>query len=385
MDISLSTRPVITVDGAEHLAFRGFTIKGTRGDGVCAAGNDVTVEQCLIKNIAGNAIVMEGSRNVARNNEITRTGRGGIVLTGGDRETLTPGECRAENNLIHDWSEIYQTYQPGVTLNGVGNVCAHNEMYNFPHEAVTYSGNNHVMEYNLIHDVCLLSDDGGAIYSGRRWDWYGDVIRYNCIYNLGSGDHKPVGIYLDDALSGQTVYGNLIVNAPSIGIQLGGGRDLDVRNNIIVNTNLNPFTYDQRAADGVKGGWFNHSSREDGDMWRNLYDSPWQSAVWQKAFPAMTRFSNDFDHTDSPDFVPNPAYSKVTGNVVVSIGGRLGEIDGLPKKYSDISGNAVFKPEKMVEIFTDPAGGDYSLKEGSPVFTQIPGFEPLPLDEIGRQ
>ena len=35
--------------------------------------------------------------------------------------------------------------------------------------------------------------------------------------------------------------------------------------------------------------------------------------------------------------------------------------------------------------FTDPANGDYSLKEGSPVFTQIPGFEPLPLEEIGRQ
>lgn len=385
VDMSLTTQPVITVDGAEHLTFLGFTVKGTRGDGVRVTGNDVTVEQCLIKNIAGNAIVMEGSRNVARDNEITRTGKGGIVLTGGDRETLTPGDCRAENNLIHDWSEIYQTYQPAVTLNGVGNICAHNEMFNSPHEAITYSGNNHLIEYNLIHDVCLLTDDGGAIYSGRRWDWYGDVIRYNCIYNLGSGDHKPVGIYLDDALSGQTVYGNLIVNAPNIGIQLGGGRDLDVRNNIIVNTNRNPFTYDQRAADGVNGGWFNHSSREDGDMWQLLYASPWQSDVWQKAYPAMTRFSDDFDHTDSPDFVPNPAYSTVTGNVVVSIGGSLGGIEELPEKYSDISGNAIFKPKQMGDIFTDPAGGDYSLKEGSLVFREIPDFEPLPLDEIGRQ
>ena len=385
VDISLTTKPVVSVDGAGDLVFRGFTVKGTRGDAIVANGDRITVEDCLIKNVAGNALVMTGSGNLALGNEITRTGKGGIVLTGGDVKTLTPGNCRAENNLIHDWSEIYQTYQPAVTLNGVGNVCAHNEMYNSPHEAITYSGNNHVMEYNLIHDVCLLSDDAGAIYSGRRWDWYGDIIRYNCIYNIGSGDHKPVGIYLDDALSGQTVYGNLIVNAPSIGIQLGGGRDLDVRNNIVVNTNVNPFTYDQRAADGVTGGWFTHSSRKNGDMWQLLYESPWQSAAWQKAFPAMTRFSDDFDRTDSPDFVPNPAYSKVTGNVVVSIGGKLGDISELAEKYSDVSGNAVFKPKQMAEIFADPANGDYSLKDGSLVFDRIPGFELLPLDEIGRK
>ena len=57
----------------------------------------------------------------------------------------------------------------------------------------------------------------------------------------------------------------------------------------------------------------------------------------------------------------------------------------LPKKYSDLSGNAVFTPKKMNEIFTNPSGGDYSLKEDSPVFSAIPDFEPLPLEEIGRR
>ena len=39
----------------------------------------------------------------------------------------------------------------------------------------------------------------------------------------------------------------------------------------------------------------------------------------------------------------------------------------------------------MTAIFTNPAGGDYSLKEDSPVFAKIPDFEPLPLEEIGRR
>ncbi len=69
---------------------------------------------------------MNGSNNLAYNNGITHTGKGGIYISGRDTENLTPGNSKADNNYIHDWSEIYQTYQPAVTLLGVGNVCSHN-------------------------------------------------------------------------------------------------------------------------------------------------------------------------------------------------------------------------------------------------------------------
>ena len=207
IDLSLSLDAIICAD-ADYLTFDGFTVKGTRGDAVIITGDGNTVQNCLIKNVAGNALRMTGYNNLAYNNEITRTGKGGIYIDGGDRETLTPGNSIADNNFIHDWSEIYLTYQPAVTLSGVGNICSHNEMKNSPHEAITWSGNNHIIEYNNIHDVCLLSDDAGAVYSGRRWDWYGTAVRYNAIYNIGSDGHSPDGIYLDDALSGIEVYGN---------------------------------------------------------------------------------------------------------------------------------------------------------------------------------
>lgn len=168
IDLSLSTNPIINAN-ADYLTFDGITVKGTRSDAVTITGNNNTVQNCLIKNVAGNALIMTGSNNLAYNNEITRTGKGGIIIDGGDSTTLTAGNSKADNNLIHHWSEIYQTYQPAVTLLGVGNVCSHNEMHNSPHEAVTYKGNNHIIEYNNIHEVCLLSDDAGAIYSGRSW------------------------------------------------------------------------------------------------------------------------------------------------------------------------------------------------------------------------
>ncbi|MCQ2477366.1 MAG: right-handed parallel beta-helix repeat-containing protein, partial [Clostridia bacterium] len=382
IDLTLTVKPIINAN-ADYLTFADLTVKGTRGDAVNVIGNNVTVKNCLIKNVAGNAAVINGYNNLISENEITHTGRGGIIISGGDRVTLTPGNSKADNNLIHDWSEIYQTYQPAVTLNGVGNICSHNEIYNSPHEAITYGGNNHLIEYNVIHDVCLLSDDAGAIYAGRRWDWYGTVIRYNCIYNLGSDGHTPDGIYMDDALSGQTIYGNLLINIPKIGLHLGGGRDLEVHNNIIINSNDRPISYDQRAIDGVFGGWFT-ISLPTGSIWENLYASPWKTELWQNTYPGTARLKDDFNNTDDPDFAPNPSYSSVTGNLIVNAGGKIGSISEKADKYSDISENAVYRLTKLDGIFNSPAEGDYTLKENSKVFEKIPGFENLPISEMGR-
>ncbi|MBQ6065404.1 MAG: right-handed parallel beta-helix repeat-containing protein [Clostridia bacterium] len=383
VELSLSTDNIIKAE-ADHLTFDGLTVNGTRGDAVSITGNGNTVENCLIKNAAGNALLVTGYDNLIFNNEITRTGKGGVILDGGDRKTLTPGNNRAENNLVHDWSEIYETYQPAFTLNGVGNICSHNEMYNSPHEAVTYSGNDHLIEYNLIHDVNLKTDDGGAIYSGRRWDWYGNVIRYNLIYDLGADGHKPVGIYMDDAIAGQTIYGNIIVNAPKYGLQLGGGQDLIAHDNIVINSN-EPVSFDARALSGLSGdedSSFYQHYKENGELWKLLWDSPWESEAWQKAYPQYRHYSDDFSDTENPDFVLNPAHNSLTRNIFISAQGTIGWVADEVYRYSDISDNACFRLSALKKIFVDPANGDYTLRDDAPIdFTiDVPA-----MSEFGRQ
>ncbi len=383
IDLSLSLSPIIQAE-ADYLTFDGLTVKGTRGDGIQITGNGNTVQNCLIKNVAGNALIMTGYDNLAYKNEITRTGKGGIILTGGDTQTLTPGNNKADNNYIHDWSEIYLTYQPAVTLNGVGNICSHNEMVNSPHEAITYSGNNHIIEYNLIHDVCLLSDDAGAIYSGRSWFWYGNIIRYNCIYNLGSDGHTPDGIYLDDALSGQQVYGNLLINIPKFGIHLGGGRDNIVTNNIIINAGKYAVSFDDRARDGVLNqGWFTHAYLPDGDMWKNLYNSPWQSEIWQEAYPQYKSVSADIADAESAAFIPNPA-STLTNNLIFDKNKSVGNICEAAQNFSTVENNAVFALRTAESIFTDAANGIYTIADLDELHKTAPDFADLPLDKIGR-
>lgn len=381
--LSLSEKPVIS-GKADNIIFDGLTIQGSRSDAVVLQGDNITVRRCVIKNVAGNAVCLTGSGNVVCDNEITHTGKGGIVLTGGDTVNLTDGKCIAKNNLIHDWAEIYQTYQPAVTLNGVGNICAHNEMYNSPHEAVTYTGNNHTVEYNLIHDVCLLADDAGAIYSGRSWVWYGNVIRYNCIYSLGSDGHAPNGIYMDDALSGQEIYGNLLINIPQYALHLGGGRDLKVYNNIIVNAGDRAVSYDARARDGaLSGGWFDHAAK-DGDMWRNLYASPWRSEIWQEAFPQYKYFSDDFSKSETAGFVPNPANSILRENVIFDLRMSIGKIEKPVYQFSDVGGNLICPLNMINTFFADAQNGDYHIKNPAGLQRIMHGFKIIALDQVGR-
>ncbi len=382
IDLSVTTGNIVKCD-ADYLTFKGFTFKGTRGDAFVLKGNDNKITDCVIKNVSSYALKVTGYRNIVGNNEIFGTGQGGIILDGGNRETLLPGENRAENNLIHDWSRIYKTYQPAVTLLGVGNVCAHNEMYNSPHEAITYSGNNHLIEYNDIHDVCLLSDDAGAIYSGRHWDWYGTVIRYNCLYDLGSGDHTPCGIYLDDALSGQTVYGNTLVNVPGFALHIGGGRDNVVKNNIVVNSGR-PISYDDRAREGAldsASAWAEHFG-ENGDVWQWLFESPWQSEPWKRAFPASAQISSDFGDTDNKLFGANPALSTVTGNLIFDDEKSIGVIADSVYTFSTVDNNAVYGLSYIEDFFKDAQHGDYTIKSGTPGLPE--DFEEPPFMQIGR-
>ncbi len=394
IDMSLTENSLITLDGTNYISFEGLTFKGTRGDAVTVNGNGNRISHSLIKNISGNAIVSNGYDNIYDYNEITRTGKGGITLNGGDTATLTSGNNRAENNLIHHWSEIYQTYQSGVQLGGVGNICANNEMYNTPHQAIGYGGNNHIIEYNILHDVCLLTNDGGAIYSGRRWDWYGNIIRYNYIYDLGStvknGNEEiiytPDGIYWDDNLAGQTAYGNILVNVPKYGFHIGSGRDNTVKNNIIINSE-SAISYDNRAREGsLNDGWFTHHlETEKNGLLDNLKNSPWQTEIWQEAFPQYSSYSLDYSNVDNPNLPFNPSNSVISENIIVSRDVKsIGNIADDVYRFSPaIENNIISTKLQMGDIFTDPQNGDYSVNDIEGLKEKIPEFEEIPIDKMG--
>ena len=362
--LSVTQKSILDVRGAKHLTFDGFTFKGTRGDAVTVEADRITLHSCTVKNVAGNAVVIKGTGNTVSNCCITRTGKAGILMDGGDRDTLTPGGSVVENCLIHDWSEIYQTYCPAVELRGVGNICRRNEMYNSPHEVIWYHGNDHVIEYNHIHHACKLTKDGGAIYSGKNWSYYGSTVRGNVIHDLGTPYFTASAIYMDDGMSGQTICDNLLVNIPGIAIQLGGGRDYTVKNNTIVNCTNSPISYDNRAREGAFfGGWFRYCSAPNGYMWKLLWETAYKSDIWQKHYPQMAAFYEEFDRPNDPRFVPNPGCSTVCGNTILDPGPFHGNIICREaKKMGRVENNRIYPMSALKKLFSDPEKGCYTPK-----------------------
>lgn len=374
LEISLSTGDLVAMAGAEHVTFDGITFTGTRASGIHGMGNDLSIQSCTLKNIGETAIDLTGERIRVEDNVITATGKAGVVLTGGDRAALRSSQNIVTNNEIFDWSQVYRTYQAAVSLNGVGGVCSHNEIYRAPHEAITYTGNNHVIEYNVIHDVVLESSDAGAIYAGRSWSSYGNVIRYNCIYNIGSGAFTPSGIYFDDALSGQEAYGNFLLNIPGNGFLIGGGRDMKIENNLIVNAGT-PIWYDDRAIEGIEdGGWFTHAKTPGAGLWATLREVDIHSETWAAAYPQLAKVTDDFESRKDASFAANPADSSVRHNVAVGEKKSLGEFSKRVEQYSAVAENSVFRLKEA------SFQGDNRYEFNDPP----QGFERLPFEQMGR-
>lgn len=381
IELNLRKNSVFTGENADYITLEGFDVKGACADGITWNGSDNEFIRLTVHSVTGNAMKVKGYRNLVSECEMYDMGKGGVLLDGGVRETLTPGENRVDNCLIHDFGKITQMYCSAVRLDGVGNVCSHNEMYDAPHTAIFYYGNDHVMEYNYIHDVVQQSSDAGAIYSGQDWTGQGCVLRYNVIKDIGRGGFTPNGIYFDDMLSGQTAYGNLIVNVKANGFLVGGGRDNKVLSNVIVSCGT-AVSYDDRAREGfVNNGWTIAAvnNYDTSMMWVRLRKMPYTSEIWAKKYPSLARVSTDFSDPDNPDFPVNPSYGEVCGNVVVDKDERLGEFFTSVPRYSTIENNAVFRD-------TDSAGLDENLelKPDSPVWEQLKDFKRIPLEKIGR-
>lgn len=381
IDFYCHEKPLISCKNTENMTFRNLTLRCTMGNGVQCDGQNMIFEKILVKNIAGDAMVINGTGNLADTCEVTHTGKGGIYIGGGDRQTLTPGNNRVTNCYIHDFSEVYQTYQPGVRLSGVGNICDHCEICNSPHSAIMYSGNEHIMEYNYIHDMVLMSSDAGAIYAGYDWCANGTVIRYNRLERIGKGQFQPDGIYWDDGLSGQTAYGNLIINVGKNGFLVGGGRENTVESNVIINCRI-PIQYDDRNREGfVNDGWARAAvNKPDAPHWQHLKAVPYDQGIWKEKYPLLSKIVYDFDKYDDPDFPINPTYSSVKGNIIIDKDGNLGLIAKSVYTYSSVTDNPVYSTEEEAGLHPDT----WQFGDDSPVFKMFQGFENLPVDQMGR-
>ena len=234
--VSVLEDRMIHLQDAQYVRIEGLTMEGSRGDAILIEGGSHNeIAGCTIRNLGSQAIIINGGEyNGVIGCSIYNVGDGGISISGGERQTLTPGNNFAVNNHVHDYSRINKTYRSAIKLNGVGNRLAHNYIHDAPHTGVLFSGNDHVLEYNEVHDIAKETGDVGAFYIGRDWTQRGNVVRYNYFHHLmGPGLHGVMAVYLDDAASGTHIHGNVFYKSGRSAF-IGGGHDNIVENNIFI-------------------------------------------------------------------------------------------------------------------------------------------------------
>ncbi len=246
---------LITIKNAKYVNLIGFNFLCSNDTGVVMENSEqCLVAKCSFSGIYNTAGVINGGKNNRIEGcDLFELGGSGISVNGGDKKKLEPGGHQVINNHIFHFAKIHKTYHPGVSISGVGNRIANNEIHDSPHSAIILGGNDHIIEYNRIYRVCQETGDAGAFYMGRDWTNRGNILRHNIfhdVYGFGLSDETssndadfhfqyefPLwawGIYLDDCTSGVTVFGNILYRVPLCGVMIGGGRDNLVENNIFV-------------------------------------------------------------------------------------------------------------------------------------------------------
>lgn len=365
--LSLVETPLISLANASHVTLRDLTIEATRGTGVeIRDGQSCQVIGCTIRNTGGTGVVVAGGvRHCVEACDIYQVGSAGVTLSGGDRKTLTPAGHLVANNHIHHFGRLKRTYAAAIHLSGVGNHAANNLIHDAPHMAVGFSGNENVMERNEIHSVCQETGDVGVFYTGRDWTVRGNVIRHNFIHDVhGPGLHGAQGVYLDDGASGTLVFGNVMYRTARA-MLLGGGRDNVIENNLLVECSES-IRFDNRGLNWMKAT----VTPPGGVMPQRLLAMPFRQPPWSERYPQLLTLLDDEPGA--------PKHNTVRCNVVYGC-----KPMGLAKEvvaFGTVADNLMLDEPPG---FVDAARLDLRLRDDSPIFKKLPGFQRIPFEQIG--
>lgn len=289
---------LLILDGISDVKIENVVFEMSYGDGVVIRNsNDVDLKNGAVARVGDKGIRVDGGYRVSVDQFlVVDTGGTGVYIKGGNLDTLQQADHVLMRSVVTNTSVQRRTYNPGVSINGVGVTLIETSISDLPHSAVQFSGNNHVIAGNSITRVVNETSDSGAIYSGRNWTWRGTKIVGNYLYNIkaiswsefqseAEMKMEPLevkGIYLDDMTSGTSVVGNVFFDVDQP-IFVGGGRDNEISRNIIARPTGHAITLDARGVE-VENWKF-------GDVYKSLVarldDVPYKGNVYTLQYPEL--------------------------------------------------------------------------------------------------
>lgn len=232
--LATTTVPFVRADGLVDFTFDGLTFEYAHANTAVQLDHSdrVVVTNCAFANLGGKALQLTGRDSQVAGCRFNDLGSGGIVLAGGDRKTLAKSGIAVVNCTFRRWARFCRTYTPGVLLQGCGQTVRGCTFCEAPHNAILFTGNDHLIEANEFDRVLMETGDAGAIYTGRNPSELGTMIRGNWFHDLGDPTKRQFtsAVYFDDCDWGDSVISNRFERLGR-GVLIGGGNLFRVEEN----------------------------------------------------------------------------------------------------------------------------------------------------------
>ncbi|KAL4223743.1 hypothetical protein ACF0H5_017209 [Mactra antiquata] len=256
-----------------NVKLQDFTLESCRHYGIGAGTVDgLQLTNLEIKNTGIDGIVFFRSVTNSRVSECyIHDTTGGMIIRGGNRTILESSGNIIENNEITRFDRKGAVGYAGIIAEGVGHLIRNNHIYNTTGDAMSYNGNDIIMEYNLIHDCGIERYYSDVVYSGHDLTARGNIIRHNIIHdNVGMPYGEVHGIQLDDHSSGSLITNNVFYNNNNH-IKITGGRNNIVTGNLMYNAKVTSFRLDIRTKLSDPNNRSLNALPYTDDLWRLRY------------------------------------------------------------------------------------------------------------------
>lgn len=336
---------------------------------------DCLIENCRFTRLGGSALnlVGEATGNKFLGNTVEHVGQNGVFMYEKDK-TFPHGNVVAGCHMHH--LGLIHKHVAGVYLSGrdpslaqaPGNTIAHNDIHDVPRYGIgiKMSQGNNIVEYNDIRNTNLETNDTGGIESCiRNENAAGNIYRYNLIMDaIGMGTtadgailrpHYTWGIYMDDHSSHAQIYGNICVRNVLGGVNIHGGRENVIENNILVDSAKAQLSFNNIGTAMVQN-----------TVRRNI--------VYRVAPEGQMVQCNGFNDKVFAECDQNLYWHATDKPLLNYVGKTLEQW----RELGYDKGSAVADP-----LFVDAENDDYRLKPESPVLKL--GFRQIPVEKIGRK
>ena len=297
---------LLHIENVSHLIIENVAFEKTLGTAISVGDSkNISFADCFVGHSGGDAIhVLQSNDVVIDRCLITDISERGIVLSGGDRQNLTPANDIIRNSIVTRFGVDSPAYRPGIAIIGVGMTVEGCAVGNGPHSGIIITGNENRIVRNELFSLVQETLDAGAIYMGRDWTHRGNVFSENYFHDI---EDDRSGIYLDDQISGSEITDNVFarVGRPVV---IGGGRDTVVKGNVFIAPLTAGIWVDNR------GQTWQKSAFEPNSQWMlNLKKVNIAAPVWRSKYPTLGGIL-----TDEPGAPKNTVIDNVSidGNAI---------------------------------------------------------------------